>query len=503
VTDAAPASVPPPPPVPADGVADWSDDVDVLVVGAGMAGVSAALEAVAAGARVLVIDRGGRLTCTSAMSGGHFYLGGGTPVQVATGWEDTPDDLARYLAEMSPECDPAKIRAYADGSVEHFGWLESLGFEFERSYYPHKAVVQPGTQGLMFTGNEKCWPANQVARPAPRGHKPPVEGDLGGGSFVVDLALKRLEALSVEVRYDTGATALVVDAAGAVVGATWKRFAETGAIRAAAVVVAAGGFVLNPEMVAAYAPQLDALFRRGMALGNSFDDGLGIRLGESVGGVADHMDGAFFTSPFYPPEQTVKGVVVNKLGRRFVNEDAYHSRVSAYVFDQPGQVAYLILDSATMAEPAYNFQPLVDGWDTVAEMERGLGIPEGELAATLARYDAAAARGEDPELHKAAEYLVPLDQGPWGAYDLTPGACFYSGFSCGGLRVDVDGRLLRADGTAVPGVYAAGACASNIAVDGRGYASGTQLGEASFFGRRAGRDAAARARATAAPLADG
>jgi 3-oxo-5alpha-steroid 4-dehydrogenase len=492
-------TVPVPVPVPASEVTPGPDDVDVLVIGAGMAGVSAALEARAAGARVLVIDRGGRLTCTSAMSGGHFYLGGGTPVQVATGWEDSPADMARYLAAMSPDCDPAKIRAYAEGSVAHFGWLESLGFEFERSYYPHKAVVQPGTEGLMFTGNEKCWPVSELARPAPRGHKPPVEGDLGGGSFVVDLALKRLDELGVEVRYDTGATALLVDDAGdgdgAVVGATWQRFGRTGAIRARAVVVAAGGFVLNPEMVAAYAPRLSALFRRGMALGNTYDDGLGIRLGESVGGVAEHMEGAFFTSPFYPPEDTVKGIVVNKLGRRFVNEDAYHSRVSAFVFDQPDQAAYLILDAATMTSPAYHFHPLVDGWETVEEMERGLGIPAGELAATMAAYDAAAAEGRDPEQHKAAAYLVPLDRGPWGAYDLTPGACFYSGFSCGGLRGVVDARVLRADGSAVPGVYAAGACASNIALDGRGYASGTQLGEASFFGRRAGRHAATAARA--------
>jgi 3-oxo-5alpha-steroid 4-dehydrogenase len=61
--------------------------------------------------------------------------------------------------------------------------------------------------------------------------------------------------------------------------------------------------------------------------------------------------------------------------------------------------------------------------------------------------------------------------------------------------VDVDGRVLRADGSAVPGAYAAGACASNIALDGRGYSSGTQLGEASFFGRRSGRRAAATAHA--------
>jgi succinate dehydrogenase/fumarate reductase flavoprotein subunit len=481
-------------PVPASAVAAWSDEVDVLVIGAGMAGVSAAIEAAAGGANVLVIDRGGRLTCTSAMSGGHFYLGGGTPVQRATGWDDTPEDMARYLGQTSPLCDPEKIRRYAEGSVEHFGWLESLGFEFERSFYPHKAVMQPGTEGLMFSGNEKCWPFRETARPAPRGHKPPVVGDLGGGSLVVELALARLAELGVEVRYDTGATALVVDG-DTVVGATWKRFSDDGAIRAGAVVVAAGGFVLNPEMVAAYAPRLGALFARGMALGNAHDDGTGIRLGEAVGGVADHMEGAFFTSPFYPPEETLRGIVVNRQGRRFVPEDAYHSRVAAFVFDQPDQVAYLILDSATMVRPAYGFQPLVDGWETVEEMERALGMPDGRLVATLRDYNAAAAVGQDPQLHKARDYLVPLDHGPWGAYDLTPGACFYSGFSCGGLRVDVDGRVLRADGSAVVGAYAAGACASNIAIDGRGYASGTQLGEASFFGRRSGRHAAGVARA--------
>lgn len=467
----------------------WSDEVDVLVVGAGMAGVSAALEARATGASVLVVDRGGRLTCTSAMAGGHFYLGGGTPVQEATGWHDTPEAMAAYLQAMSPTCDPEKIRLYAEGSVEHFHWLESLGFSFERSFYPQKAVVQPDTQGLMFTGNEKTWPYDVEQQPAPRGHKPPTPGDTGGAALVVGLALDKLEASGAQVRFETGVTALVSDGAR-VVGAAWKQYGDSGYIRAGSVIIAAGGFVMNDAMVEKYAPALKAVQTNGMALGNTHDDGLGIRMGQSVGGVADHMDGVFITGPFYPPGDALKGIVVNKQGNRIVNEDAYHARTAAAVFEQPDRVAYLIFDSATMVRPSYGFQPLIDGWETIEEMEDALGIPRGALAGTMAAYNEHAARGEDPTFHKAQEYLVPLDKGPWGAYDLTPGKSFYSGFTCGGLRVTCDGELLTEAATVVPGVYAVGACASNIAVDGHGYSSGTQLGEASFFGRRAGRHAA-------------
>jgi succinate dehydrogenase/fumarate reductase flavoprotein subunit len=136
--------------------------------------------------------------------------------------------------------------------------------------------------------------------------------------------------------------------------------------------------------------------------------------------------------------------------------------------------------------------PLIDGWETVEEMESDLGIPTGALARTMDRYNEHAARGEDPDFHKHPDWLAPQDQGPWGAYDLTLGTAMYAGFTMGGLRVDVDGRVQRADLSVVEGLYAAGACAVNIAQDGKGYASGTQLAEGSYFGRRAGRHAATR-----------
>jgi succinate dehydrogenase/fumarate reductase flavoprotein subunit len=470
----------------AAAVTSWSDEVDVVVIGFGIAGGCAAVSAAAAGAKVLVLERAAVAGGTTSMAGGHFYLGGGTAVQQATGHADDPEEMYKYLVAVSREPEHDKIRAYCEGSVEHFNWLEDLGFQFERSYYPEKAVIQPNTEGLMFTGNEKVWPFKNQAVPAPRGHKVPVPGDTGGASMVIDLLLKRADELGVQMRYETGATGLIEDD-GAVVGVTWKQFNDTGAIRAKAVVIAAGGFVMNPDMVASYTPKLA---EKPFVLGNTYDDGLGIRLGVSAGGATKHMDEVFITAPVYPPSILLTGIIVNKLGQRFVTEDSYHSRTSGYVMDQPDSAAFLIVDEAHMERPEIPLIQFIDGWETVEEMEGALGIPEGNLVATLNRYNEYAARGEDPDFHKQPEFLAPQDKGPWGAFDLTLGKAMYSGFTVGGLATTVDGQVLGEDGSVVPGLYAAGACASNIAQDGKGYASGTQLGEGSFFGRRAGTHAA-------------
>ena len=154
-----------PPTIRAGDVQEWSDDVDVVVVGFGIAGGCAAVSAAAAGARVLVLERAAAAGGSTAMAGGHFYLGGGTAVQQATGNPDSADEMYKYLVAVSSKPDHDKIRAYCDGSVEHFNWLEDLGFQFERSYYPGKVVVPPGTEGLCYTGNEKVWPFCEQAMP--------------------------------------------------------------------------------------------------------------------------------------------------------------------------------------------------------------------------------------------------------------------------------------------------------------------------------------------------
>ncbi|MEI7914584.1 MAG: FAD-binding protein [Mycobacteriaceae bacterium] len=480
-----------PPVLDAADVTEWSDDVDVVVIGFGIGGGCAAVTAAAQGARVLVLERAAVAGGTTALAGGHFYLGGGTAVQQATGHADSAEEMYKYLVAMSREPEHDKIRAYCEGSVEHFNWLEDLGVHFERSYYPEKAVIQPNTEGLMFTGNEKVWPYKDMAVPAPRGHKVPVPGDTQGAAMVIELLVKRAAELGVEIRYETGATNLVTDG-DAVVGVAWKHFGRSGFARADAVVIAAGGFVMNTEMVTRYTPKLA---EKPFVLGNTYDDGLGIRLGVSAGGDTKHMDQAFITAPVYPPAVLLTGIIVNNLGQRFVAEDSYHSRTSGYVMDQPDSAAFLIVDEDHLQRPDFPLIKFIDGFESVEEMESALGIPEGNLVATLNRYNEYAARGEDPDFHKQPEYLAVQDKGPWAAFDLSLGKAMYSGFTVGGLATDVDGEVLRPDGTVIAGLFAAGASASNLAQDGKGYSSGTQLGSGSFFGRRAGAKAAARAKA--------
>ncbi|WP_157108343.1 FAD-dependent oxidoreductase, partial [Aldersonia kunmingensis] len=111
-------------PVNAADITEWHDEADVVVAGYGIAGVSAAIEAARKGADVLVLERTGGWGGAAALAGGFIYLGGGTPLQQALGFEDTPENMAKFMiAALGPGADEAKIRDYCDGSVEHFNWL--------------------------------------------------------------------------------------------------------------------------------------------------------------------------------------------------------------------------------------------------------------------------------------------------------------------------------------------------------------------------------------------
>jgi len=305
---------------------------------------------------------------------------------------------------------------------------------------------------------------------------------------MMEILIQRAEDLGVRVVCDAHVHSIVKEE-DRIVGVAYRVFGEEkGAVRGRkGVILASGQFTENEELLKEYLPELlvDGYTRQY----TPYDDGAGHLLGKSAGGVLKHMDGALVTAAFYPPESHIKGILVNKEGKRYVTEDSYHSRSSLLTTKQTDRTGYLILDDAIYAPdpPAWGAYPLVDVWESIEEMEQGLELPKGSLQKTMADYNEHAANNEDPEFHKKDKWVQPLTNPPYAALDASVGSAVYMAFTLGGLDVSIDGEVLNENRDVVPGLYAIGGCASNIAQDGTGYSSGTCIGESTYFGRRAGR----------------
>ncbi|NQV95893.1 MAG: FAD-binding protein, partial [Sphingomonadales bacterium] len=220
--------------------------------------------------------------------------------------------------------------------------------------------------------------------------------------------------------------------------------------------------------------------------------GTGINLGVGAGGDAIHMDQFFTTCPWTIPEPQANGVFVNVAGQRFINEDCYHGRVSRTMIDQSGGKVYLLLDRAHFSQPLELARTdIVGTGNTWEEVETELEMPKGTLSATMAFYNRHAKEGRDPLFDKREPILTPLDQGPFVALELNFGSSYFSFFTLGGLRTSTDGEVLNRTGAPIGGLFAAGRCTSGLPAWGHGYSSGMSLADCTFFGRQAGRKAAA------------
>jgi len=471
----------------ASDVSRWDDEADVVIVGVGAAGACAAIEARRAGASVLALERFGGPGGTTAASDGMMYFGGGTALQKACGFEDTPDDMFAYLmAACGPQPLEERIRVYCDESPSHFDWLVEQGVPFKAEFYDQR-MLAPQEQGLTYSGNELVYPFRTLARPAPRAHMAAKEGMTG--AFLMQKLAARAEALGARIVPNTRVDRLVQDDARRVVGVIATTAGEERAIKAnKAVILCAGGFAKNKAMIDRYAPELRKARIKAATDG---DDGLGIRIGAGAGGNPIRMHMASVTLPFYPPKSLMKGIFVNEAGQRFMPEDVYQGRAGELCFYHQNGKVWLVLDDATFERPVFAGGE-VHAAETIGELEQELGFAPGTLEATIALYnrfasDASAAE-KDPVFHKANEYVQPIATPPFGAIDLSWDKAIYAAFTLGGLDTDVFGRVRDVDGNPVAGLFAAGRTAASISSP--GYSSGTSIGEATFFGRRAGRCAA-------------
>ncbi|TVZ00545.1 FAD-binding protein [Trebonia kvetii] len=531
----------------------WDIEADIVVVGFGAAGACAALEAAAAGRSVVVLDRftGGGAT---ALSGGVVYAGGGTPQQRAAGVTDNAAAMFGYLrTEVGDVVPPETLRRFCDDSVSMLGWLESHGVPFEGSLCPDKTSYPTNRHYLYYSGSEMS--ARDLAPPAPRGHRTRGRGTSGRLLFARLAAATR--RAGVQVVGQSAAVRLVTDG-GQVTGVAcrtlrgapwWTRTAHrllhrvarkpylyvpkagrlmhkpvtwlerrygrallVGAVRG--VVIAAGGFGANRELLRAHASSA----RGGLPLATPGDDGSGLLLGTGAGGVAALLDRVSVWRFLSPPPALLRGILVDTDGQRICDESRYGAAIGDEIVRRGGR-AWLFADRATITAARRQlrgstlwFQRLQARYlltfgrvtaDTVTGVAARAGVDPDGLAATVAAYntDAASPGGESAEsAGKPADLVVSQDQPPYSLIDysirprlLNPAPVL----TLGGLVVDhATGQVLRADGTAVPGLYAAGRSA--VGLCSRSYVSGLSIADCVFSGRRAGRHASAASHVTPA-----
>ena len=296
--------------------------------------------------------------------------------------------------------------------------------------------------------------------------------------------------------FNTGAERLVVHQDGSIAGVEARLFGERVLVRARrGVVLTTGGFIYNDSMLTTHNPALLAAGK----LGHGGQDGLGIRMGQALGAEVMHMDASDLTLLMFPPMSFACGVLFNRRGQRYINEDSYFGRTGAETLRQPNADAFLLVDHQIYIESAWR-RPAYAA-DTLAELEKEIDLPTGALENTVMYYNEHAETGDDPLFHKRPEFVQPLSS-PYAVLDLcnatseryltvqlpVPGALF--GFTLGGLRTNVDSEVLNGDTQPIAGLFAAGRASAGLAVG--GYCSGISLGDCTFFGRRAGRGVAFR-----------
>lgn len=467
-----------------------STKADVVVVGAGGAGVSTATVAAEAGARVTVVDAADVVGGTARTAGGGTTFAG-TSLQEREGIVDSPDiALADWVAWGGETVDVEWADRYLRNSVaELYEDLAALGMTWRY------VKIQDGSS-------------------VPRWHSPK-----GGGLAVMQLLEARARQHdSISWHLGTRVTGLVTEG-GCVVGVTADGPDGAVELRGSAVVMASGGFANNAEMVHEHAAKTRGAER--ILLGGGMGArGEGHRVLADVGAQFVNMDAVWMRAHGTPDFEDPSGkrglmvrglggdIWVNQAGERFHNEALRGGATGTpALFAQRPVTCWSIIDAkiastTAVADPRYrqgttaireriqyflDNSPYVAKGDTIEEVADKAGIDSGELAKTVAAHNRwlAAGLGSDPDHGRPLAGLAPLDQPPYYAIQFFP----LARKNLGGVRTDLDCQVLDADDRPISGLYAAGEVAGMAGgrINGKAALEGTMFGPSIFSGRVAGR----------------
>jgi fumarate reductase flavoprotein subunit len=446
----------------------WDVETDVLVAGAGGTGLVAALAACEnPELTVTVVEKAPDPGGNTALSTG-MIPAAGTRLQAEAGIEDTPEDMARDILEKNHyEADDGIVHHLSEESSKLIHWL-----------------VDDWDVNLHLVDDFKYPKHSEYRMHAPEGNN--------GANLVAEL-VDILEAReNVEVLTNTPVTKLVAEDGGVAGVVAGKRREE--AIRTEKVILATDGFGGNRRMVREYC---DEEIEQALYFGSDGNTGDGIRFGADLGGELAYMDS-------YQGHATVArdtgalstyaivmngGILVNEDGDRFGDESAGYSEFAVDVLRQPGGVAYEVFDERIFEKLRGQFDDFDEAVElgsyteaeTVHDLCETFGIDADETKEAVEAYNAAVEAGEPDEVGRT-DGVHTLSPPFYGAR--VTGALFHTQ---GGLVVDEHARVQRADGSAVPNLYAGGGVARGVSGHGAGgYLSGNGLTAALGFGRLAG-----------------
>lgn len=469
-------------------------ETDIVVVGYGSAGATAAITAHDKGARVIVLEKmpagGGNSRLSAAM------------LLTATGPEAMKHVEALCFGKTSREI----IEAYVEGCMRINDWIKELGGE--TVVYQNPVVTYP-TSGFPCWPNVPGWEYTELRR---------VAG--GGIDELPAMPLWRLLSDNVgrrgiEVMTNTPAKELITNERDEIVGVVAQREGGDISIKARkAVILACGSFEYNEAMKDAFLP-LTPVY----AIGNPGNTGDGLVMAQKVGAALWHMSSFFgwfvFKTAEYKAAFTIRFhhpsfIYVDKNGRRFANETGSEVHEVSKVLmtfvpsrnNYPHLPAYGIFDDVTrrkgplcgIVSGANDYKWSLDsskeiskGWisqgKTIGDLARRISVDEAILSNTIAKYNEYCKVGKDAEFDRSKETLEPIQVAPYYAIEIWPGI----GTASGGPRRDKEARVVNNEGKPIPRLYVAGGLGS---IWGFLTLSGGGLTDAIVFGWIAGRNAA-------------
>lgn len=449
---------------------------DVVVIGGGLAGHAAALEATAAGAECLLLEKESAVGGSTLISGGFFALCG-TQEQAAAGVDDTPELLFDDLWEISGQrADRDLLNSYVQTQLEIYEWLSAYGIPFSQP-------VRSGGQSV------------------PRSHQTDPE------QLMRTVAE---QARTAGVRTLTGARVTRLSRSGTrgdVTGCTMKLEGSEESVTARrGVVLASGGFSHGADLLDVFAPQQ----REAVAIGGPGNVGDGLRMGWELG--ADLRDMGFIKGTFgtHPRGTTAQqhailltfykgSIVVNASGQRFVDESISYKDIGDACLKQPGKLGVQVFD-ARIARECNNGIQLFDLGDAQQQgllifaddldgLARRAGVEPSGLRRTVEQYNSDIREGRVDSIgrrtlcHGVGD-LLEIAEPPFYAY---PSTTALLATYCG-LRISPRAEVLNVWGERIPRLYAAGEVTGGF--HGAAYMTGSALGKAAVFGRIAGAHAA-------------